>query len=182
MADSSSSCHDERTEANYYELLQVSKDATASEIRIAYLRLIKLHHPDKLEQSSHHPSLTPKPRHTQTTISDHRLAQELIHAYATLVDPISRKEYDLTRLNSGPENHRTSSSKSNIKIVSQVLDLSEFTQLEAEEPDENQGERFIFPCRCGGNFLINEVQMEADINIIGCDGCSLNVKVEYQLA
>jgi diphthamide biosynthesis protein 4 len=201
----SSSSQDERTEADYYKTLQVSSNASPSELRTSYLRLIKLHHPDKLKQPSH-PSPVPQPSHSDQLTEHNRFAQDLIHAYSTLIDPVRRTEYDLKRLQSSPGHEPVcafratqsiekrvinlvkliilyeckASSTTQTKIVSQVLDLSEFTQLEHEGHQQPDGERFVFSCRCGGQFLISEDQMNAGIEIIGCDGCSLTVKVEYQ--
>jgi len=93
--------------------------------------------------------------------------------------PSSMELVRLTECHPGPS---IASSRSDTKIVSQVLDLSEFTQLEDEGQDLAGEERFVFPCRCGGQFLIGEDLMDAGIDIIGCDGCSLAVKVEYQAA
>ncbi|KAA1088268.1 hypothetical protein PGTUg99_030264 [Puccinia graminis f. sp. tritici] len=179
----SSSSQDERTQEDYYyKILQVSSDASPAELRASYLRLIKRHHPDKLNQPSHSddPSPLPQPSgHSQLT-AEHRFAQDLIHAYSTLIDPVRRTEYDLKRLQSSPGHEPVSSSTTQTKIVSQVLDLSEFTQLEHDGQQHPDAERFVFPCRCGGQFLITEDQMEAGIETIGCDGCSLTVRVEYQ--
>ncbi|KAA1096097.1 hypothetical protein PGT21_004751 [Puccinia graminis f. sp. tritici] len=100
----SSSSQDERTEEDYYKILQVSSDASPAELRASYLRLIKLHHPDKLNQPSHShdPSPLPQPSgHSQLT-AEHRFAQDLIHAYSSLIDPVRRTEYDLKRLQSSP--------------------------------------------------------------------------------
>ncbi|KNF06702.1 hypothetical protein PSTG_00018 [Puccinia striiformis f. sp. tritici PST-78] len=180
---------DERTdeEEDYYKILELGSDAGPSEIRTAYLRLIKLHHPDKLKPSHHHPASTVHSHSPQQpSPTDHQYAQSLILAYSTLIEPARRIEYDLKRLKSNPAHKQVPSSGSDSKIVSQVLDLSEFTQLTVDQPEEEApdtvggGDRFVFPCRCGGQFLISEDQMEADIEIIGCDGCSLTVKVEYQ--
>ncbi|POV97848.1 hypothetical protein PSTT_14801 [Puccinia striiformis] len=198
---------DERTdeEEDYYKILELGSDAGPSEIRTAYLRLIKLHHPDKLKPSHHHPASTVHSHSPQQpSPTDHQYAQSLILAYSTLIEPARRIEYDLKRLKSNPAHKQSliiiilvpsrihqlpakiASSGSDSKIVSQVLDLSEFTQLTVDQPEQEApdtvggGDRFVFPCRCGGQFLISENQMEADIEIIGCDGCSLTVKVEYQ--
>ncbi|GJN90119.1 hypothetical protein Rhopal_003118-T1 [Rhodotorula paludigena] len=65
-----------------YALLSLAPTATADEIRSAYLRLAKAHHPDRA---------TPE-QHAQAT----RDFQELARAYKTLSDPELRKAYDRT--------------------------------------------------------------------------------------
>jgi curved DNA-binding protein CbpA len=65
---------------DHYALLGVRTDAPAREIRRAYRRLARQHHPD----------LNPRPDGPE------RFAQ-LAHAYATLNDPAQRARYDQTR-------------------------------------------------------------------------------------
>jgi curved DNA-binding protein CbpA len=62
---------------DYYQLLGVSRDATAPEIRRAYRRLARQHHPDR----SHEPD---SPQRFRT----------LAEAYAVLNDPGRRARYD----------------------------------------------------------------------------------------
>lgn len=66
--------------ANHYSVLDVVPSATAEEIRNAYLRLIKLYHPD-----------APGPQHPRRE----EKAQELNRAYAVLRDGAKRAEYDV---------------------------------------------------------------------------------------
>ena len=69
---------DMSTKQNYYEMLGVHKSATAEEIKKAFRRLAREHHPD---------------------VSDHDGAEErfkqLNEAYAVLSDPQKRQTYDL---------------------------------------------------------------------------------------
>jgi DnaJ-class molecular chaperone len=62
---------------NYYEILGVTKTATADEIKLAYRRLASQHHPDKG--------------------GDKNRFQEIQQAYQTLSDPESRASYDHPR-------------------------------------------------------------------------------------
>jgi DnaJ-class molecular chaperone len=62
---------------NYYEILGVTKTATADEIKLAYRRLASQHHPDKG--------------------GDKNRFQEIQQAYQTLSDPESRASYDNPR-------------------------------------------------------------------------------------
>jgi curved DNA-binding protein CbpA len=64
---------------DHYTLLGVQSDASASEIRRAYRRLARQHHPD----------LNPRPDGPE------RFA-EVAHAYAILNDPAQRARYDHT--------------------------------------------------------------------------------------
>jgi len=60
---------------NYYETLNVSKDASHDEIKKSYRRLVKNHHPDK-------------------TGGDDTLFKQIAAAYEILGDPIKRRQYD----------------------------------------------------------------------------------------
>jgi curved DNA-binding protein CbpA len=68
-----------RGELDHYRLLGVSRDASAREIRRAYRRLARQHHPD----------LNPRPDGAE------RFAA-LAHAYEILNDPAERARYDDT--------------------------------------------------------------------------------------
>jgi len=61
---------------NYYELLSIKKDATQTEVRAAYRRLVQHHHPD---------------RSGEENAAEFRKIQE---AYEVLSDPECRREYD----------------------------------------------------------------------------------------
>ncbi len=72
---------------SHYELLQLSPDANAQELRLAFRRLSKRYHPD-------------------TTLLPADQAQEafrrLQQAYAVLSDPLARRAYDNRRLAATP--------------------------------------------------------------------------------
>lgn len=67
-----------RWQANHYDLLDVSKDATDPEIRAAYLRLIKERHPDREVQGW----------------APNGSAAEINAAYWVLRDPVRRARYN----------------------------------------------------------------------------------------
>ena len=67
----------------YYDILEVEWEATTSEIRKAYRRLVAIHHPDKNATAS------------KSEIEEQTEIFEKIHkAYETLSDPEARKKYD----------------------------------------------------------------------------------------
>jgi curved DNA-binding protein len=60
---------------NYYDALEIKKDASESEIKRSYRKLVKMHHPDKGGSESKF--------------------KEISEAYNTLSDPSKKQEYDL---------------------------------------------------------------------------------------
>ena len=70
------------TPRNYYELLGVSPCADLAQIRIAYVRLMKRHHPDAAHARGH--------------TADSELVGLINRSYATLRDPAKRAAYDST--------------------------------------------------------------------------------------
>lgn len=67
---------------DYYQTLEVSKDATAEEIKKSYRKLALLYHPDKANAQQ-------KEEYTKKF-------QEITEAYSVLSDEQKRKNYDLT--------------------------------------------------------------------------------------
>ncbi len=64
--------------ADYYELLQVSRNATAAELKAAYRRLAREHHPDANPGDA----------------DSEALFKQISEAYAVLSDPEARSRYD----------------------------------------------------------------------------------------
>ncbi|NIA23637.1 MAG: DnaJ domain-containing protein [Proteobacteria bacterium] len=68
---------------NYYEILKIPKNATAVEIRDAYLNLAKLFHPDKAKSVTN-----------EGWVSTNDNFAFVTEAYRVLIDPARRNEYD----------------------------------------------------------------------------------------
>ena len=75
---------DETLLHDYYAVLGVSRNATDAEIRAAYIRLVKLSHPDRLGTS---------PDPTAWKAANDQLAQ-FNEAFFVLGDPVRREQYD----------------------------------------------------------------------------------------
>jgi len=74
---------------NYYDLLQVNKDASQDEIADAFRRLIKQCHPDRFSSP-------------EEKAEAEKRFQDITAAFNVLKDPEKRKEYDRT-LDEGPD-------------------------------------------------------------------------------
>jgi diphthamide biosynthesis protein 4 len=141
---------------DYYIVLQLSSDATLADIKRAYQSMLLVVHPDKRRLDSH-----PTPSSENMVTVDH-----IREAYATLSDPQKRMEYD---------RHYSGRTNSGGPRPAQVLSLEDLTE-------EENLERWTYPCRCGGMFAITEREMDAGVHLIGCISCSEVVWVGYELA
>jgi DnaJ-class molecular chaperone len=93
---------------DYYELLEIEKDSTEEEIKLAYRKLAKKYHPD-LNKTD--------PQAKEKFI-------ELKEAYDTLKDPVKRRIYDQTKLNPQSSDwsdlFRTNSYRNFIEIMRRI--------------------------------------------------------------
>ena len=137
---------------SHYELLQVSRTASPAEIKASYHRLLLFHHPDKSDAS--------KENTTRTDIDIGSLKE----AFATLFSPESRMRYD-SELSSRPY---PSSSRSR---PAHIVSLEDFKDL---------GQVWTHGCRCGGQYAIEEVDMEKDTHLVACSSCSEVIWVGYE--
>jgi len=137
---------------NHYELLQVSRTASPAEIKASYHRLLLSHHPDKSDASKENP--------TRTDIDIGSLKE----AFTTLFSPESRMRYD-SELSSHPD---PSSSRSR---PAHIVSLEDF---------EDLGQVWTHNCRCGGQYAIEEVDMEKDTHLVACSSCSEVIWVGYE--
>ena len=91
----------------------------------------------------------------------------LKRAYATLSSDELRSNYDVTLSHAriGPR-------------PAQVVSLEEFTELHTDSDEST----WSYGCRCGGQYVIKEQEMERDQHLVGCNGCSEVVWVGFELA
>ncbi|EJU02746.1 hypothetical protein DACRYDRAFT_65914 [Dacryopinax primogenitus] len=165
------------TTQSYYELLNIPQDATSQQIKQAYHRLLLLHHPDKRSASG---TASPSAKGVSPKVDSPGTVDValLTVAYSTLSSEERRKGYD-DRLGEGG---RTSVSQENelerkTRRPAEVVSLDEFT-LSINE----KGEVWTYLCRCGNLYMIHETDMEADVHLLECGGCSEVVWVEYEEA
>jgi len=64
--------------------------------------------------------------------------------------------------------------------VSQKWPVSAEVDLDDMDYNEANGD-YSFGCRCSGEYIITDEDMQEGINIICCSTCTLSIKVLYQL-
>jgi len=101
---------------------------------------------------------------TSNTSPSISLIQE---AHVTLSDPALRAAHDES-LSAGSG---LASSVRGGQRPAEVVSLEEF---------EEDGAVWTHPCRCGASYSIGEDQLEKDVHLIGCQGCSEVVWVGYE--
>ena len=160
---------------SHYKVLSLPEPTATSsapiptEIKLAYKRALLLHHPDKKDTSTHRSSTT-NPSIDQIT-----------HAYRILSTPSARVAYDRHFL--------LSTSYQNAPNLEPVNDTVSHSGLETIDLDEMHYDAesgvYYRSCRCGREraYTIRNEDLEAHADegemSIGCEGCSLWVRVEY---
>jgi diphthamide biosynthesis protein 4 len=139
---------------NHYELLQVPRTASPAEIKASYHRLLLSHHPDKVDTSS-----GDGPAQTDIDIG---LLKE---AFVTLFSPESRIKYD-SELSSRPD---LSPSRSR---PAHIVSLEDFDDL---------GQVWAYKCRCGGQYTVEEEDMEKGVHLVACSSCSEVIWAGYEV-
>lgn len=140
-------------------------------MKAAYHRALLLHHPDKTRgRFSLGATTAPTIDNARTSSERHSSpsVDEIQQAYVTLSDPILRAAYD-ARLASDPFKREKGSQR-----PAEIVSLEEFS------PTTEGSDTLSYPCRCGEMYCITEEQLDADIHLIGCRGCSEAVWVGYE--
>lgn len=141
--------------ADFYDLLEISKNCNQSEIRKAYFQRCVQVHPDKTHD-----------------VKEKKLQEDRFHVltlvYQVLMDEETRRDY-----NSIIDRHTT--------VIDQDSNFREEIMLKDCEESENN---FTFECRCSGLFVLNKrdfysrrCDMPSIAYIIDCDTCSNSIKL-----
>lgn len=147
---------------DYYQLLSVSRSASAAEIKVAYHRALLIFHPDK------QPSSTTASKPPTTTYPSFADIASIKDAYSTLSSHHLRARYD-AQLQDQSESLRPR--------PAQVISLEEFDEQNATTDSVS----WRYMCRCGGTYRISEEDMEKGQHLVGCSSCSEVVWVGYEL-
>lgn len=170
-----------KQEPNYYTILGLPspphKDGTAissDDLRTAYRRTLLLHHPDKNNVRSSN-----QVERNRIAPADRFTVDQIVQAYETLSDPALRKTYN-ERLGQSLKDAAVSRQVNAKKFASSTSESYDLEELDYVEDRQ----LWIRSCRCGDSYTVTETQLEeaaADGEIIvGCHGCSLNIRVTFQ--
>lgn len=108
--------------ADYYEILEITKQATANEVKTAYYQLAKKYHPDRYRQ----------PEYSDLRSQLETLFTKITQAYDTLREPASRAIYE-DKMKKAPKSAPAMESRAS------STKLSEGVRIEAEPPRPKRG-------------------------------------------
>ncbi|KAF0692980.1 Aste57867_16026 [Aphanomyces stellatus] len=138
----------------YYERLGVEADCTPELLKRAYHAAVLHHHPDKQAAGA---SADFSKEFTESTF-------QLVHeAYQVLRDVESRRRYD--------QSLQEKKLRSELRVSDEVA-LEDF-EFDAED------EIYTYNCRCGESYVLTTDEVDDAVEIVPCDGCSLNIRVLY---
>ncbi|KAG8219368.1 hypothetical protein J3R82DRAFT_285 [Butyriboletus roseoflavus] len=174
--------------SDFYNLLQIPRDAPSNDIKMAYHRTLLRLHPDKHSLRNHDSILAsvPSKTDTPTDATQSRLPLPppeeasvdmalLKEAYRTLSDVSLRAAYDgLLRW----EEHEHGQSCG--PRPAQVVSLEEFIEVEAVTEMAHFVEEWRYGCRCGGTYRITQDDLENGTHLVSCESCSEVIWVGYE--
>ncbi|CAO1614426.1 unnamed protein product [Parajaminaea phylloscopi] len=188
-AEGDADCHDFKADGSlvradgtvkgtHYEVLGLPTSASKAEIRARYLKLVRMHHPDK----------------TLSASGSSRGGQDLIHAiyaaHSELADDNRRALYDAQLARDrilGTHAYPGGASADVTQArVSAVVDLDAFEQCTGGDSQRNNSDgdgddTFQHPCRCGSSYLVTSSQLVDDgIDLVECQGCSEVIRVVWR--
>jgi diphthamide biosynthesis protein 4 len=138
----------------HYQVLCVSTDSTVEELRAAYHARALACHPDK-------------PGGSATAFQALQLAWEVVS------DPAQRSAYDA-------ELAAAAAAAARATQAAAVALCEEVPVAELQREGEGGGAAWAYPCRCGDKFTATQVHIDCKVELVNCNGCSLNIRVKYQ--
>ncbi|KAI7900648.1 uncharacterized protein BX663DRAFT_517114 [Cokeromyces recurvatus] len=97
--------------------------------------------------------------------NDDTRAHRILKAWEVLRNPTSRKNYDIEL--------QSQRNKKDLAIGAEV-------DLDDMEYNEDEGS-YSYVCRCSGDYIITEEELNEGIEVIGCNNCSLKIRVLYDV-
>ena len=167
--------------SDFYSLLQIPRDASPNDIKLAYHRTLLRFHPDKQSRPRRHgvvavnATADPPPEEESVDVA------LLKDAYRTLSDVGLRAAYDGAL-------RRKEQARSGGPRPAQVVSLEEFTTVETVDTgsgtaiEVNAVQEWWHRCRCGGTYRITQGDLENGTHLVGCESCSEVIWVGYEEA
>ncbi|CAM9931652.1 unnamed protein product [Discosporangium mesarthrocarpum] len=103
--------------------------------------------------------LSPLELHDQQAAKKFQAVQE---AWETLRDTNLREEYDYRLKNQAKH-----------VVVSEEVDVTLMTR----EDDQEGSVVYLYQCRCGEDYEVTAAELFEGLDIVGCHGCSLHIRV-----
>jgi diphthamide biosynthesis protein 4 len=159
---------------DFYHTLSIPPTASFADVKAAYRRALLLHHPDKrpVSRSLHVeeslPSIVRSVSNSTPSVSDIR------QAYTILSDPVLRAGFD-SKLRQSTLTSSNSSRVEGSQRPAEVISLDDF------ESSEN-AQLYSYKCRCGSAYQISAIELEQDVHLMGCQGCSEVIWIGYEVA
>lgn len=160
---------------SYYEVLGLARDCSPEEIRRAYHREARKHHPDRqpVAAAGETSDADGAADTAEATVDDDAflLVQE---SYETLRDAASRAAYDqqLAR-----DEFCIQRDVTDIRVSEEVR-LSKMSREVLDEGDDEEEEViYTHTCRCGDVYEITSEELEDGVDVVPCNGCSLHIRV-----
>lgn len=177
--------------SDFYSLLQIPRDASLNDIKVAYHHTLLRLHPDKQARSRAHPgvgvtldAVTPTQSRRSPPREETGDMALLKEAYRTLSNMDSRAAYDVLL-------RREERAQLNGPRPAQIISLEEFTTIEADMgkgigtvtvTETGAAQEWQYRCRCGGTYRITEDDLENGTHLVGCENCSEVIWVGYMEA
>ena len=139
-------------ETSWYSVLGARPDASPDELRRCYHAAALGCHPDK------------NPGDAEAAAAFQRVQA----AWTVLSDAPSRREYDAAQAVAAGQR------------ISAEVDLDDLTF--EEEAGADGDDLYTWPCRCGWGYKITTSMLEEGCDVFPCEGCSLCIRVMYELA
>ena len=165
-----------------YHILRLPASTSNSlkpeDVKSAFHRALLRHHPDKQHLTAS--TLTPKPLTEEAPEAESYSIDEIIAAYQTLADPARKAAYD-ANLNQGIKNTESiEGCERTAHPGIEVHDLDDLTYDEAHR-------QWTLSCRCADvqGYVVSEEDLERASGegeiYVGCQGCSLFVKITFSV-
>lgn len=164
--------------SSLYNALDVHSQSSPEEIRRAYHRAARQHHPDKRAGVTAPTAVEPLHDAAQEPLTgDADVAfLRIQEAYETLRDPARRAQYDAKLVRDAIVRKRDGE---DVRIAD-VVSVDEMTRevLPVENDDDEEDEViYSHQCRCGDVYEVTEDELLDGVDVVPCNGCSLNIRV-----